>query len=280
MNLAAEAFRAMSYEPARPARGSATDHLPPFIRKTGWRWQGDYYDPEMPLTVELHFRFWNPAREAFAVAGADGFVQRRIRRVIGGCEIPALDPGDDLAYTTWHLVRHLLHGNLRLYHVYELAHFLHRTAYANSFWKDWQTATTGPRVAEPIAFRLACDWFGCRVHPVAREEIERLPKEVDRWFRLFTFSPVLAMERPNKDELFLHLTLAQKATDRFRIAARKLVPLNPPRVLVDAHVRERGIGLRIRSLASEASFLARRTLRHIHLWVPILRSAFRWRRAS
>ena len=167
----------LGYEPIRASRGPATDHLPSMIRKTGFRWRGDYYDPEMPLTVELHFRFWNPAREFFEVSGAEHFWERRSTRMIGDRRMPALDPVDDLSYTTWHLVRHLLRGDIRLYHVYELAHFLERTAPDDAFWREWSGATTtGMRLAEPIAFQLATEWFGCRVNPVvqARSKASRL----------------------------------------------------------------------------------------------------------
>src|SRR5262245_16033086 len=36
-----------------------TDHLPALLRKTLWEWKNDYFDPGIPLSVELHFRFWN-----------------------------------------------------------------------------------------------------------------------------------------------------------------------------------------------------------------------------
>ena len=36
-----------------------TDHLPALIRKTGWEWRGDFFDPEIPTAIELHHRFWN-----------------------------------------------------------------------------------------------------------------------------------------------------------------------------------------------------------------------------
>jgi hypothetical protein len=277
---AAQVIAELGYEPIRPARGPAPDHLPSMIRKTGFVWQGDYYDPELPLIVELHFRFWNPGREAFPVAGADGFWNRRTKRIIAGRTVSTLAPGDDLAYTAWHLVRHLVRGNLRLYHVYELAHFLHLTAGAESFWKQWQTTSAGLRTTEPIAFRLAREWFGCKAHPVVLEEIARLPRPVDRWFRMFAFSPVLTMAKPNKDELFLHLALVHGAGDRLRIAAHKLIPMNPPHVVLDAHVKRNDLAFRARRLAFRTRFLLRRVLHHFRLWGPLVQSGFRWWRAS
>ena len=45
-------------------------------------------------------------------------------RDVEGLPIPTLHRADGLSYTTWHLARHLLRGDVRAYHVYELAHFL------------------------------------------------------------------------------------------------------------------------------------------------------------
>ncbi len=280
MQAATETIASFGYEPIRPHRGAPADHLPAMIRRTGFQWKGDYYDPELPLTVELHFQFWNAGCEAFCVSGDDGFWSRRTKRDIGHCEIPALHPLDDLAYTTWHLVKHLLRGNLRLYHVYELAYYLDRTAEANSFWHDWRASATQRRIAEPIAFRLAHEWFGCRMHPVVQAEIELLPSAVDRWFSLFGSSPITSMECPNKDELFLHLALTERIGDRIRIAVRKLAPLNPPHVVMDAHAQANSARLRALRAAFFARFLMRRAVRHVRAWIPIVQSGFRWWRQA
>jgi len=61
-----EAIQSLGYEPFGRKGRTATDHLPPLIRKTGWRPTGDYYDPDMPLTIELHFRFWMRRRSVLA----------------------------------------------------------------------------------------------------------------------------------------------------------------------------------------------------------------------
>jgi hypothetical protein len=280
IEAAADVISSLGYEPVPASRGPERDHMPAMIRKNGFRWQGDYYDPELPLIIEPHFRFWNQEREAFSVSGADCFWNRRTIRNIGGCDVPALDPLDDVAYTTWHLVKHLLRGNLRLYHVYELAHFLDRSVGSDAFWLRWRATRAGERTAEPIAFRLASEWFGCRIHPVVQEEIDRLPASVDRWFRLFAFSAVTGMQSPNKDELFLHLALVKDSRERFRIATQRLLPMNPPRVVLDAHVREDGLKLRARRLTHRLAFLMSRVVRHVRAFVPVIRSGFRWWRAA
>ena len=52
-------------------RWKATAAMPIIlIRKTGWKWREDYFDPEMPTAVELHFAFWNERAEC----SNDGFL--------------------------------------------------------------------------------------------------------------------------------------------------------------------------------------------------------------
>ncbi len=155
---ALEAIQALGYAPFGRKARTATDHLPPLIRMTGWHGSGDYYDTEMPLTIELHFRFWDEKNERFGVDSADGFWERRVRREIRGLSVPTLNEYDGLSYTTWHLVRHLVRGDVRAYHVYELARFLQSTADDHLFWQDWRERKSSALV-EAIAFRLAVDWF-------------------------------------------------------------------------------------------------------------------------
>src|SRR5580693_9450120 len=56
------------YEPL-PGPPLPTDHLPTLIRKTGWRWRGDYFDPDSPLSIELHFRLWDEDTERLRAPG-------------------------------------------------------------------------------------------------------------------------------------------------------------------------------------------------------------------
>ncbi|MDP9171879.1 MAG: nucleotidyltransferase family protein, partial [Acidobacteriota bacterium] len=276
IQAAREAISTLGYEPVA-ARGAATDHLPAMIRRTGFQWKGDYFDPDLPLLVEPHFRFWNPEREFFAVRSAEEFWARRITRQVGDLTLQTLDPVDCLSYATWHAVRHPLRGNLRLCHIYEIAHFLDRTHDNDAFWRQWAFVNGDEEsLAESIAFRLASEWFGCRMNGVVAEQIQRLPNPVRQWFRLFAFSPVTAMERLNKDEIFLHLSLVSDRPERLRIAAKRIFPGNPPRVVFDAHTPTENTALKRRRMAHKINFLMRRAMRHVGALWPVLRSALRW----
>jgi len=148
------------YEPL-PGPPLPTDHLPTLIRKTGWQWRGDFYDPESPVSLELHFRLWDEDTERLRAPGVDEFWARRSGHL--------LDTADALGYACLHLLRHLLRGSLRPYHVYELAWFLEHHADDREFWIRWRGLhAPETRKLEAVSFRLAREWFGCRLGTAAR----------------------------------------------------------------------------------------------------------------
>ncbi len=73
------------------------------------------------------------------------------------------------------------------------------------------------------------------MHSEAQHVIQQLPPRTLRWFDTFAFSPLNAWERPNKDELFLHLSLVSGFRDRASIIRRRLVPIRFQTPLIDAH---------------------------------------------
>jgi Uncharacterised nucleotidyltransferase len=277
------ALMALGYEPFGNTGRTALDHLPPLILKTGWRPKDDYYDPDIPITIELHFRFWDAGTERFGISGADGSCERslwgrREMRHSDSLVFPALAPADAFAYAAWHLVRHLLRGDARAYHVYELAHFLNRTAADDAFWRDWRDARPSPMV-ETIACRLATEWFGCAVNPVLRQFMTTLPAGVKRWFEMFGFSPLYALQRPNKDELFLHFCLVNGFDDRLAIAKRRLFPRRRSPYIADVHVPSPDLRLRLKRRFVAVAFLAVRALHHARALPPVVWNGLRWRRA-
>src|SRR5579862_6532318 len=159
-----------------------TDHLAPLIRKTGWEWRGDFFDPEIPTAVELHFRLWDDDTERLPAAGLEGFWERRAVREIGGLALPVLHPVDALGYSALHILRHLLRGNLDAYSVFELGSMLDRRAADGPFWEQWeQTHSPELQRLEAVSFQLARSWFGCALAPPAVEAIAKLPEPARRW---------------------------------------------------------------------------------------------------
>ena len=264
----------------KPDRKRA-DHLPAMIRNRDWKWRGDYYDPDLPLTVEIHFRFWDEHTERFLAPCVEHFWERRSSRIVQGLDIPMLSLRDGVSYSALHLVRHLLRGDLRAYHVYELAHFLHQTEHHHDLWSTWRDDRTGTSSPiEAVAFRLAAEWFGCKMHPIVDEAVRTLPPGVARWFELFSHSP-LALEKPNKDELLLHLSMVDGLSDRCAIVARRLFPLRAPK-LVDPTPADGTKSLRVSACAGfrQFKFTARRAMYHVRATLPLIRSLFRWKMST
>ena len=197
---ARDALLALGYEPIGSMEGLPMDHLPTMIRKTGWEWRGDYYDPDLPAGVEVHFRFWDAPTECIRVEGLEDFWTRR--------DGHRLNRVDALGYAALHLTRHLLRGNVRVFHVWELARFLHShqgdTEDDRAFWRQWQKQhSRSLRQIQAIAFLLAKSWFGCGVADEAGMEMSSLPPAVHHWFEFYAWSPLEAGFRPNKNELWL-----------------------------------------------------------------------------
>ena len=179
---AAEARDALSrigYESMRNREQFPVDHLPALIRRTGWQWRHDFFDPEIPISVDIHFRLWDEITEGFAAPGAADFWSRRVTQTLDGRQYLAFDPVDALGYAALHLLRHLLRGDLRAASVYELAYFLDTNAGDQDFWMRWLGLHPPElRRLEALCFRLAVAWFGCRMSPIARAEVDMLPSKI------------------------------------------------------------------------------------------------------
>lgn len=275
---AREVAGSLGYEPLRASSGRV-DHLPAMIRKTGWQWRGDLFDPEIPLSLELHFRLWDQLTEHFAPAGLDRFWERRERRILEGLAFTALHPVDALAYASLHVLRHLLRGDAKPFHLYELASLLHQSADGDLFWTNWrQWHDPSLRRLQAICFGLARRWFDCRLPSAAREEIERLPPEISRWLDACAFSPLIAQVRPNKDELWLHWSLIDSRRGRWLMLRRRLLPATLPGPVDAVHLPDREITWRIaiRRKWRYGRYAASRLLHHVFALPEVALGAFRW----
>ena len=229
VETARDALMAAGYLPIAGLESFPTDHLPAMMRPTSWQWRGDFFDPRMPLAIELHFQFWNPRLERLPAEGVDSFWTRRLRRPVGGVEMAVLSPVDAVAYAALHLLKHVLHGDTKPFHVFEIANFLHLHADDEAFWTQWRDLHSGTlRRLQTVGFLLAEAWFGCRLALPVREEADRLPAAARVWFREFAASPAVQRFRPNKDELWLHLSLLESKRDALYVVRRRLIPSNLP----------------------------------------------------
>jgi hypothetical protein len=272
----------LGYEPIRGFEQFPLDHLPVMIRKTGWEWRGDYFDPDFPAALELHFRLWNPGAERFGPDGLDAFWDRREERELDGHRFSGLDRADALAYACLHLIRHLFRGHLRACQIYEVACFLQRYSDDHEFWAEWRrTHQPSLRRLEAICFAWARDWFGCRVAGAASEEVDALPVRLRRWIEEYSYAPLDALWVPNKDELWLHLSLLESGRDRAAILLRRLAPLRLSGPVEAVHLPAERMTWRRRTAAGlhYSVFLGRRVLWHARAFPPLIASGLRWWRS-
>jgi MFS family permease len=229
VHKAQEAMWACGYVPLQCMEEYPTDHLPVLMKRSAWEFRGDYFDPAMPLPIEMHYQFWNASIEKLEAPGVEEFWNRRLTRLVGGVPIGTLCPPDVLGYAALHLIKHLLRGSVRPFHVYEIALCLERQSNDTAFSRDWRNLhSPGLRRLEAVAFRLCREWFGCQVAPQVQEEMDRLPPDTQTWFQEFALSPASSDYSPNKDEIWLHLSLLESRGAAVSVLFRRLLPLQLP----------------------------------------------------
>lgn len=267
-NAAFDCVRALDYEPIAGARELPVDHLPTLIRKTGWRWQGDYLDVGIPFAVEMHFRLWDAATEGFPMLGLEAFWDRRVPMEWRGHRVMAFERSDRTAYAALHALRHLLRGDLRPHHLYEIAYRLHTSVSAREWiaWPSQHDRTV--RQAAAVVFSLARIWFACDLPESVTAEIEQLPVAQRAWLARFAFSPISNHERPNKDELLLHLCLVDR-NRRPSILRRRLLPAQLPGPVdgLHTHPSDLTLAMRVTKAWKYGQFVMSR-VRH-HLIAPL-----------
>jgi hypothetical protein len=192
-----------------------------------------------------------------------------------------LHPADQFAFAALHVLRHLLRGDIRPLHVYELAHFLDQRQSDAEFWNEWlELHPAGLRELQALACCLAWKWFACGLPAAVAAEIERLRPEVRVWFESYAACGVESRFRASKDELWLHLALLPSVSDRLAVLRRRLIPLTLPGRVDSAFVpeRQRTLARRLRGAMQHARAAASRVSYHLRSCGPVLREAIRWRR--
>jgi hypothetical protein len=278
---AQDALLSLGYQPLRGLEKLPKDHLPALIRKTGWEWRGNAFDPEMPPSVELHHCLWNEANARFAPKGLEDFWPRRMLRHLEDFSFPALDPVDNFGFSALHALRDLLSGDWVLHRIYEMARFLHTNAANKNFWLRWREVHNDSlRSSEAISFRLAKDWFACDLSEEVEAEVRNLPPPVQQWLDLFSRSPLEGMFRSNKVGVWLHIALLESSQDKRAVLSNALVPRRMPSVGAPGQDTTRQ-GRRKRfwpshRYAKYLFYIASRVAYHVKTLVPTLCHGVRW----
>jgi hypothetical protein len=223
---AQDALLALGYI-SRPEWGRVSaEHLTPLIPPHSWQWRGNYFDPEIPIGLELHFRWWDNATMRIRPQGLEEFWQRRVKRAVDDVPFPALDPVDNLGYTAINLLRNLLRGFPAPEQVYSLARFLHVYADDRSFWQRWRELHHDSlRRLEAVSFCLASECFTCRLSEEAQEEVDRLSPAVHQFFRHFSKSALSTEFGRTKDGLWLHLELLESKSEEAAVLFQRVFPV-------------------------------------------------------
>ncbi|HEV2136039.1 MAG TPA: nucleotidyltransferase family protein [Terracidiphilus sp.] len=205
------------------------DHVPTLVRFGTWKWRGNWYDPDTPPAIEVHFCLWNESISSIAFPEAGDFWNRRRVRACEDLIFPALHQVDHLAYFALHILRDIFNEDSRANQVRELGTFLDRRANADAFWDDW-TAIHSPRSRsmQATVFALAVAWFSCNVSETVEAEIDSLPAKVGAWIKRCGCTPLEAQFRRTRDGRLLQFLLAETPEARKWILWKALVPSRLP----------------------------------------------------
>jgi hypothetical protein len=213
---AGEALRSLRYFP-HIGRSLNDEHSRPWIRPSTWTWRGDYFDPYIPISVEMHEAFWNPCRDRIHVDTA-AFWKRRSGNVLAAV--------DRAGFAALHVLRHVLRQDAKPAHTYELARLLQTQS--AEFWQHWLQRDPRLRALETVGFRFASVWFGSSLPETVEKEWHGLPEPVSTWFDEFAWSPIDNLLGSNKDAVWLHLALLESWPDRVRVFCVRVIPVRRP----------------------------------------------------
>jgi hypothetical protein len=200
--------------------------LSPLIAPDAWTWRGNYFDPEIPASFELHFAWWDGVTTCLHPQGLHDFWERRVRTKIGDVCFTALDPVDNLGYTAINLLRNLVGGCAAVEQMYSLARFLHTFAEDRHFWQRWRILHHDSlRRLEAISFLAASEWFACRLSEEACEEVHRLSPAIHRFFRHFSKAALSTEYLRTKDGLWLHLAILESKSEKAAVFFQRVFPV-------------------------------------------------------
>ena len=281
LDRARSALEAIGYRSDTREDYGRADHSPTMIRPGKWTWRGNAFDPEMPLSVELHFCLWNNDTALFPIPETDQFWHRRIARSVAGLDFPALDPIDHLGHLTLHILRNILSRDTIVHHVYELASFLDAHAADDAFWTAWKTTHTDSlRAREAIAFYHARLWFRCDIHPAVREQIDALPPRQTSWLERFGSSALEVMFHEIKDAVWLHMTLLDTPLSKLTLLRRSFLPNrvpSPARPAAPIVVRAAAASNRNKGASSNVvSYFALRTISYARANISTVARGLGW----
>ena len=259
-----------------PLVNSKSRHLAPMGRPRDWKWRGDLYDPDMPISVELHYELWSEQAEYIAIPELERFWERKRPRDFDGHRINVLCDEDLLGFATLHLLLHLLHGELPLQRAWEIGRFLDKHANDDAFWKSWRSShSAAVRKMEICIFYLVAKWFECRSLKEHEANLRELPPRAKLSVERSSLALLTREWEPNKLELWLHLALIENRKQKARIAVRRLIPIALPSFVNRTAVRT-SFAAKLRKAFRQRQLITARLRRHLVTFFPTLFDGLRW----
>lgn len=256
----------------RPIGRSSGRHLDPMVRETNWTWRGDFFDPVLPIPVDLHYQLWDEELERIPGLREPEVWDRRSTVLLDDYVVPTLGPADSFSFAALHLMMHVFHGDLRLQRAWELAYGLYRRVNDQKFWADWQSFHAAEsRKLQVIAFLLVDHWFQCGLPKLILEETELLSAGVTTWIARYGLSPIEALFAPNKDELWLNLCLLDSFASKTAVFCRRVLPIGSAVKNATANG-----GSQPRTASRAMRFVAHRAWHHSRTFIPTCVQAVRW----
>jgi hypothetical protein len=131
------------------------------------------------------------------------------------------------------------------------------------------------RQLQVCMFHLVSRWFNTEDQKNFQNELETLPPMITNWLRTYSFAPLEREWKPNKSELWLHLSLISGRRKRLRVFLRRLLPLALP-LFTDEAKPAISSASRISAVIRQLPMLFRRLLRHTRTFLPTLLDGVRW----
>jgi hypothetical protein len=260
-----DVLRSLGYVPLLLSKSR---HLSPMARPNKWRWNGDIFDPDMPISVER--------AEYIAAPDLEQFWERKRLCEFQGRKIHVLCDADLLGFAALHLLLHLLHGDLPLQRAWEIARFLDTHACDETFWASWRSSHPAAlRQLETTVFYLVTNWFRCHFRQGLRADVQTLPTIVQSWLTEFSLAPLSREWAPNKSEIWLHLAFVDNRIDRARILFRRLLPLGLP-CFADRAASHTSTLHKLARVVRQLRLVLSRFARHSVTFLPTLFDGLRW----
>ena len=225
----------------------------------------DLYSANLPRSVEIHTRLWEPEALKIPLTLPDDFLARKRPRCWQGLRFYSLSEEDELLFQVLHAFRHIVECWCRLCTFLEIAHILERR---RSDWAFWQRSLdrlkVSPRLPEMagVVFSLAARLFGAPI-PAAIDAgaLHNLRHPLLLWVNRYGRYSALANFTGNKNSLLLYREFVPDDATWREIQRDRLFPLHRPNRA--GGTRTPGVSARLFAGWKQSAYVARRLFHHV-----------------